>query len=131
MFLDAWSSNSDQVCVVVTWTAEVDECRGLICHRGQDQWEVVSRPFDKFFNRNEPSCPYADTTAFDENVSQFYISGSNRRSLLLTVIEKADGTCMQLWYCTPQDIQRNFETWSRKVERKECGHTYISPVQFY
>lgn len=60
-------------------------CRGIMLRYRDGSWTIVSRPFDKFFNYGEPNCPYSDAELF----------GSTSR---FRMIEKADGTCIQMWY---------------------------------
>ena len=74
------------------------ECRGVILERvGQDQdrcWSFLSRPFDKFFNLDESYCPLFKTQVFDLQ---------NQR---LSLREKVDGTCIQLWFHPSTDQWR-------------------------
>jgi hypothetical protein len=51
-------------------------------------WEIASRPFSKFFNQNEGSSPVRDAPAFNAFCA----------SHELFFLEKADGTCVQLWF---------------------------------
>lgn len=60
----------------------VHECRGVIVQRVDSGWLALSRPFDKFFNFQDPRCPLRPDTAVDG----------------LVLAEKADGTCIQVWY---------------------------------
>lgn len=61
------------------------QCRGVIL-RKTDKWQYVSRPFDKFFNQHEGYCPVFQENDFNSRVNDLWI------------VEKADGTCIQLWY---------------------------------
>jgi len=64
----------------------VQECRGLILNR-YDNWNVVSRPYDKFFNYGEG---HADTIDWDSAV----------------VYDKLDGSLMTLyWYKDDWHVQ--------------------------
>jgi hypothetical protein len=66
----------------------VQQCRGLILDESRD-WEVVSRPFDKFFNYGE-----AHAASMDWNTSRVY--------------EKLDGSLMTLyWYAGAWQIASN------------------------
>lgn len=56
----------------------VQQCRGLILDES-DNWEVVARPFDKFFNIGEP-----EAASIDWKTAR--------------VVEKLDGTCCFLYY---------------------------------
>lgn len=77
-----------EVCVVREWTVEVDDCRGLIVSRNSEEkrWDIASIPFSKFFNREEKQCIYSSKQLFEQDLNQFSLT------------EKADGTCIQLWY---------------------------------
>lgn len=72
----------------------VHECRGVILRNVEGQWEVASLPFDKFFNQHEGHCPVfnADTFARMTSGMEFH--------------EKADGTCIQLWWDTERKLWR-------------------------
>lgn len=62
------------------------ECRGAIVSFKAGKWEYLARPFDKFFNLNEGSCPLfskKDLRDFGKN---------------LTLIEKTDGSLLILWW---------------------------------
>lgn len=61
-------------------------CRGHIARFSDDGWQLMSRPFDKFFNQVEGRCPVFEEDEF------------NRRLPDMTLVEKADGTCLQLWH---------------------------------
>lgn len=56
-----------------TWNAVTQNCRGLVVDTETN--EVLARPFTKFYNYNEPSCPQVD---WDEEG--------------ITVMDKADGS---------------------------------------
>lgn len=67
--------------LLVDWNAEIPLfCRGTICRQNKNGWEVVSQPYRKFFNLQEPRCNF---------------SNLNEDSSL---VEKVDGTCIQVWY---------------------------------
>eukprot|EP01129_Flabellula_baltica_P007867 TRINITY_DN3085_c0_g1_i1.p1 TRINITY_DN3085_c0_g1~~TRINITY_DN3085_c0_g1_i1.p1 ORF type:complete len:498 (+),score=116.20 TRINITY_DN3085_c0_g1_i1:69-1562(+) len=93
-----------EVCVVGTWKPQVLECRGLIISRYMNEWRIKCRPFDKFFNRDEPGCPYYERNQFDALCSQFSLS------------EKADGTCIQLWHTTEEEVQFSLQEFKRQVD---------------
>ena len=61
-------------------------CRGHIVRFSDNGWKAMSRPFDKFFNQGEGHCPVFKKEEFD------------RRLPNMTLVEKADGTCLQLWH---------------------------------
>lgn len=66
------------------------ECRGVILrHNDNGNWDYVARPYNKFFNFHEPLCVIRESD-FSPN---------------LQIIEKADGTCIQMWF---DDVQ---EKW--------------------
>eukprot|EP01124_Arcella_intermedia_P003883 TRINITY_DN12191_c0_g1_i2.p1 TRINITY_DN12191_c0_g1~~TRINITY_DN12191_c0_g1_i2.p1 ORF type:complete len:551 (+),score=162.82 TRINITY_DN12191_c0_g1_i2:43-1695(+) len=96
-----------EACTVIDWIPAVNECRGFIAYRSPKCWEVASRPFDKFFNQNEPECPFNKYNTFDPE--QFYLS------------EKADGSCIQFWYCSPEIIEENTRKWVeyKKIREEE------------
>jgi hypothetical protein len=56
----------------------VQQCRGLILDE-DDNWNIVARPFDKFFNYGEPTAPDIDWNS-------------------ARVQEKVDGTCCLLYF---------------------------------
>lgn len=62
------------------------ECRGPILKLDGEGWRYCSRPWDKFFNQHEGYCPLHKEEAFNSVIDDLYIS------------EKADGTCIQLWF---------------------------------
>lgn len=69
----------------------VSDCRGIIVRllkqkKNSQSWEIVSRPFTKFFNQNESKCKYQEEKDFNPLCEQFYF------------LEKVDGTCIQFWY---------------------------------
>lgn len=62
------------------------ECRGVILRRdSQGNWEVAARPFDKFFNLDQGYCPIFQKAEFEAEISDCLL------------VEKADGTCIQVW----------------------------------
>jgi len=65
------------------------ECRGVIL-RFNNGWEYVSRPYSKFFNLQEGNCVVNDTNWQDN----------------FQIIEKADGTAIQVWYDNQKDQWR-------------------------
>ena len=66
--------------------AVTHHCRGHIVRFTDHGWQLMSRPFDKFFNQAEGHCPVFEEAEF------------NRRLPGMTLVEKADGTCLQLWH---------------------------------
>jgi hypothetical protein len=56
----------------------VRQCRGII-YDSNDNWEIVARPFDKFFNYGEPEAAKIDWST-------------------AKVLEKLDGTCCILYF---------------------------------
>lgn len=61
------------------------ECRGIIL-RDSDSWEIVAHPYDKFFNQHEGNCRIFTEADF------------NAACAKLSFAEKADGTCIMVWY---------------------------------
>ena len=73
------------------WTEPLtSECRGTIARRSLGAWELVSRPFDKFFNLNQGRCPVFEQKELEARLPE------------CSLVEKADGTCIQLWWDTCQ-----------------------------
>ena len=73
--------------IAAKWLEPVThECRGAIVRRENGKWTFVTRPFDKFFNQSEGHCPYFDEKIFNANIHDMWLA------------EKADGTCIQVWY---------------------------------
>lgn len=73
--------------IIESWDPKhVQECRGIIVERARDskRWEIVSRPFGKFFNQQEGECPVNNNPTFNKLCNEFYF------------VEKADGTCVQV-----------------------------------
>lgn len=69
----------------VKWTRTIPHvCRGIILSFTPEGWNVVSYPFDKFFNLHEPFCSLSEKN-FDDCPSNYLIG------------EKADGTCIQVY----------------------------------
>ncbi len=67
------------------WTTITRECRGSILHVGEE-WQVLARPFDKFFNRHEGSSGISTEKQFAARAKD------------LCFVEKADGTCIEMWW---------------------------------
>lgn len=68
------------------WKEQITrECRGSILKLSNNGWDFLSRPWDKFFNQHEGYCPLFEPTKFNKQLND---------SVLL---EKADGTAIQLW----------------------------------
>lgn len=74
---DLYLFQYDQISVV--WSPLTEECRGVIL-RHSDMWRIVSLPHSKFFNFSESRCKIPSLEP-----SYKYL-------------EKADGTCIQIWY---------------------------------
>ncbi len=69
------------------WTEPLtSECRGTIARRSLGAWELVSRPFDKFFNLDQGRCPVFEQKELEARLPE------------CSLAEKADGTCIQLWW---------------------------------
>lgn len=67
------------------WTEPMThECRGVILRGEGTRWTVVSRPWNKFFNLHEGYCPIRGKV--EEHLPR------------LSLREKADGTCIQVWW---------------------------------
>ena len=62
------------------------QSRGIIIRCDDNGWKVASRPFEKFHNIHEARCPIRT----EEKFTEFYAD--------ITIHEKIDGTCIQLWY---------------------------------
>lgn len=61
------------------------ECRGIILRNSNDGWEIMSHPFNKFFNQHEGHCPIFKEEDFNKRTYELYFA------------EKCDGTAIQLW----------------------------------
>ncbi|RLF57126.1 MAG: hypothetical protein DRN27_08365 [Thermoplasmata archaeon] len=71
----------------VDWSEPISrECRGIICRYHNNNWSIVSRPFDKFFNQHEIHCSVHDPDVFNDNIK------------MMTFYDKADGSLIQVWY---------------------------------
>ncbi len=82
----------DQIAAV--WKhPETHECRGLILRYTATGWVIVSRPFDKFFNLSEGYSPIFDQKKFENQVDDLFL------------VEKVDGSCIQLWH---DDVQNRW-----------------------
>jgi hypothetical protein len=70
------------------WTLPLThKCRGVIVKYNIDgTWEYRSRPFDKFFNQHEGYSPVFDQRDFANCAPR------------MCSVEKADGTCIQVWW---------------------------------
>lgn len=77
--------------LLAKWTEPVvHECRGTILRRDADlRWAVATRPWNKFFNHFEGYSPVSTPQLFEKYVKE------NRNAYLT---EKADGTCIQMWF---------------------------------
>ncbi len=69
--------------------------RGIVLQRSAS-WEIVSRPFEKFFNQQESECEVSEPKRFNDRCHEF------------NFVEKADGSCLQLWWCSPDAIEDAF-----------------------
>lgn len=72
--------------ITAKWDEITKECRGAILKLTSNGWKFMSRPFDKFFNQHEGHCPIFNPKAFAEALPS------------AALVEKADGTCIQLWH---------------------------------
>ena len=86
-----------EMCVVSKWSNLNKESRGIILSKGDEKWKIVSRPLDKFYNQEESECPIDQNKKFQKICTELIFS------------EKADGSCIQLWYCGEENIKNNFE----------------------
>jgi len=64
-------------------------CRGIILEKTDISWHLVSYPFKKFFNPHESFC-WVDWSLMPETFMNF------------SLIEKVDGTCIQLYFYKDQ-----------------------------
>lgn len=62
------------------------QCRGTIMKFENGVWTCMSRPFNKFWNQHEGRCPIFEEDVFNKRLSR------------LSIVEKADGSCIQLWH---------------------------------
>lgn len=62
------------------------DCRGTIMRNTFNGWKICSRPWNKFFNQHEGHCPIFKN--FEEYLK-------NPKAYIM---EKVDGTAIQLWY---------------------------------
>ena len=75
------------------WTEPLThECRGVIVRQVGSTWHAVSRPWNKFFNLHEGYCPIRGKV--DEHAHA------------LSLREKADGTCIHVWYDDVREVWR-------------------------
>lgn len=88
------------------------QCRGTILYKGAD-WELLSRPFDKFFNQHEPQSVVSDAQVF------------NSRSKDFSFVQKVDGTCIQVWWDTYKYLWRA-STLGRTTPLKIFGYEDIT-----
>jgi hypothetical protein len=74
--------------IAAKWTeAIMPECRGhILRHDAGTGWRFISRPFDKFFDLAEGRCPVFDPRELSRRLAQ------------LSLTEKSDGSCLQLWW---------------------------------
>jgi hypothetical protein len=92
------------------WSEEITfECRGVILYRHEwSAWQVMSRPFDKFFNRHEGHCPLFKESDFNSACPDLYM------------VEKADGTCIQVWYDSVEENRWRVSTLGT-ITTTNCG----------
>lgn len=62
------------------------ECRGSIIYYDKGNYRVYSRPFDKFFNREEGKHEWCKDSYIEENLHK------------IRLMEKKDGSCIQVYY---------------------------------
>ncbi len=75
------------------WTEPfVQECRGVILRQVGDEWYVASRPWTKFWNLHEGHCRLHGR--IEDHLHD------------LSLVEKADGTAIQLWFDDVRDQWR-------------------------
>jgi len=91
-----------------SWNEEVKEARGIIFERRASNteaegWIIAARPFEKFFNQQESECPISNPKVFADRCSSFAFS------------EKADGTCIQLWWASPHTLAAAYEMASQSL----------------
>ena len=79
--------------IEANWSVITRECRGAILHQGE-QWQILSRPFDKFFNQPEGHSGLSDEKKFNARIKD------------MRFVEKADGTCIQVWWDPFREIWR-------------------------
>lgn len=72
--------------LIVKWSCPIThECRGIIL-RYDKKWEIVSRPWGKFWNLGEGMSPLTDDRIFEKHVDEFQLRS------------KEDGTGIQVWF---------------------------------
>lgn len=103
--LALWESENTSLCSIKyrqhespLENATVKQCRGIILD-SKDNWKIVARPFDKFFNFGEPS---ADTIDWDT----------------AKIFNKEDGTLCFLYYY-PNSMNSSRNGWN--VGTPGCG----------
>lgn len=85
------------------------ECRGVILRRTYydgGHWDVASRPYDKFFNLSEGRCPVFEQEHLHAQLDE------------CALVEKADGTCIQLWW----------DAWKEKWRASTLGTITTSNI---
>lgn len=69
------------------WQEQVThESRGAILRLENNGWTYAARPFDKFFNQHEGHCPIFAPDTFEKHLEN------------TVLVEKADGSCIQMWH---------------------------------
>lgn len=85
VFPELWLFKYDQMAA--KWSFPLTrECRGAIVSFNEGKWEIVSLPWIKFFNWDEPNCDLVSSDHENGFIENFYIA------------EKADGTCIHIYY---------------------------------
>jgi len=80
-----WQFKYDMISA--KWQHDIThECRGIILRDSEDGWEIVAHPFNKFFNQQEGHCRLFKEEAF------------NKECPNLSFVEKADGTCIIIYF---------------------------------
>lgn len=89
------------------------QCRGPIFRYYDGLWVRLTRPFDKFFNQSEGHCPFFNEAAFNQSLPQFSLT------------EKADGTCIQVWFDSNTFLWRISTLGSiETTSMGDCGLTF-------
>lgn len=93
------------------WTPETTRCRGLIA-RVRDG-KIEGRPFDKFFNFNEPGLAHAAPTALPSMD-------------VIRVTAKLDGSMITVWYDSEQRIWRCATRGNFASDQAIAAHAWLS-----
>jgi hypothetical protein len=90
--------------------------------RGENTWNVVSRPFDKFFNRNEPGCPYREVEAFNSSIPKFWLSGTKTVvHSILTEKKKQTGPVCSCGTAHLKKLNSTSKNGARKWKKQNVG----------